>query len=243
MPKLNQLLAIEKGVKNRQNQVITEAYHKIQKANLFSGIARKFTPVNEDGEQLPPENQLVQERADALLNGTANAWAELINITSSKDDANTSARADVVVDGVTVLKQVPTTTLLFLEKQLVDLHTFISKLPKLDPTEKWEFSNEQNCFATEPAKTRSTKKVMRNHVLAKATDKHPEQVQVYTEDVTVGHWDTTKYSGAYPAKKISELLEKVEKLQRAVHFARETANTVDAPVKTLGQDLFGYLLG
>lgn len=242
MPKLNQVVAIEKGVKNQQNQVITEAYHQIQKANLFSGIARQYRPKDEEGDKLPGESTQVQARAEGLLAATASTWGALIDITITKDTANQIAKGDIEVDGVTVLKDVPVPTLLFLEKQLVDLHTFIKKLPVLDPSERWDRDAAQDCWATKPAETVRTKKVMRNHVKAEATDKHPAQVEVYNEDVVAGFWSTIKYSGAMPAARIAELLSRVEKLQRAVKFARESANTIDVTPVKAGEKLFGYLL-
>lgn len=36
--------------------------------------------------------------------------------------------------------------------------------------------------------------------------------KVYYEDVPVGYWTTVKFSGALPAKRVNELLERVEKL-------------------------------
>lgn len=243
MPKLNQIVAIEKGVKNQQNAVITEAYHTIQKSNLFSGIARSYRPKDEDGDKLPSESTQVQQRVDKLLQTTSQTWSELVDITMTKDVANCEAKADVVVDGITVLKDVPVTTLLFLEKQLVDVHTFIKKLPVLDPSERWERDAAQDCWATQPTETVRTKKILRNHVKAAATDKHPAQVDVYNEDVVAGYWSTIKYSGAMPAARISELLTKVEKLQRAVKFAREAANVIDVTPIKAGESLFGYLLG
>ena len=101
-------------------------------------------------------------------------------------------------------------TLLFLEKQLVDMHTFIKKLPVLDPSETWISDAAQDCYATEAVETIRTKKVPRNHVKAEATEKHPAQVEVYYEDLTVGFWRTVKYSGALPARRVAALLERVE---------------------------------
>ncbi len=64
-------------------------------------------------------------------------WTELWNLVLTQDTGNQSARADVVVAGKTVLANVPVTTLLFLDKQVDDLETFVSKLPTPDPTDEW----------------------------------------------------------------------------------------------------------
>jgi hypothetical protein len=133
----------------------------------------------------------------------------------------------VVVDGKTLLAQVPVTYLLFLEKELVDMHTFVRKLPVLDASDSWTFDPSADTYATEPMQTVRTKKIPRNHVKAEATEHHPAQVEVYYEDVAVGYWRTVKFSGALPARRVNELLERVERLQQAVKFAREEANNLE----------------
>jgi hypothetical protein len=147
------------------------------------------------------------------------------------------------VEGEVLLPAVPATYLLFLEKQLTDMHTFVGKLPVLDASESWTFDQASDSWATDPVQTTKTKKIPRNHVKAEATEKHPAQVEVYYEDVVVGHWRTMKFSGALPASRIKELLERVDKLQQAVKFAREEANNSEVTDQQIGDKVFGYLLG
>lgn len=241
--KLNQIIAIEKGTKSRSLQELTEAHRDLQKPALLSGISRTYRPKDEEGEQLPPESTKVQLKADEIIRKTVATLTKLFDVTATKDWANCKARADVVVDGNTLLKDVPATYLLFLEKQLVDLHTFIKKLPELDASETWNFDASADCWATEPVQTVRTKKVPRNHVKAEATEKHPAQVEVYYEDITVGYWRTVKFSGALPAQRVNELLTRVEKLQEAVKFAREEANNLEVEDIKTGAAIFSYLFG
>jgi hypothetical protein len=243
MAKLNQIIAVEKGVKSRSFQELTEAHHALQKPTLLSGISRTYRPKDEEGETLPPESTKVQVKSEEVLRQTASILTRLFDVTASKDWANCVARANVVVEGRTILSDVPITYLLFLEKQLTDIHTFIKKLPVLDASESWIFDASADCWATEPVQTLRTKKIPRNHVKAEATDKHPAQVEVYYEDVTVGFWRTLKFSGAMPAKRVNELLERVEKLQAAVKYAREEANATEASEQKVGERFFEYLLG
>jgi hypothetical protein len=140
-----------------------------------------------------------------------------------------------------IASDVPVTYLLFLEKQLTDLYTFVDKLPALDPSEHWTFSESAGHYAADPVQTTRTKKVPRNHVKAEATEKHPAQVEVYYEDITVGYWRTVKFSGALPARRINELTERVEKLQQAVKFAREEANGLEVTEQQTGEKVFRYL--
>ena len=87
-----------------------------------------------------------------------------------------------------------------------------------------------------------TKKVPRNHVKAEATKEHPAQVEVYHEDVVVGHWRTVRFSGALPARRVNELTDRVERLQRAVKFAREEANLREVEQQEVGAKVFEFLL-
>ncbi len=242
MARLNQIIAVEKGVKSRSYSELTEAHHGLQKAALLAGIARTYQPRDEEGEQYPPESTRVQLRAEEVLRRTADTLTRLFDVTATKDWANCEAKADVRIDGDVLLAAVPATYLLFLEKQLADLHTFVAKLPVLDAAESWGYDEAADCFATDPVQTTKTKKIPRNHVKAEATEKHPAQVEVYYEDIVVGHWRTVKFSGALPASRVKELLERVDRLQQAVKFAREEANNTEVTDQHVGERVFAYLL-
>jgi hypothetical protein len=239
--KLNQIIAVEKGIKSGSLRDLTDAHHGLQKAALLAGLSRVYQPKDEEGEQLPPESTRVQIKADEVLRKTAAIMTRLFDVTATKDWANCTAKADITVDGRTILRDVPVSYLLFLEKQLTDLHTFVKKLPILDAAEAWTFDDSADCWKTEPVRTNRSKKVPRNHVKAEATEKHPAQVEVYYEDIAVGHWTTVKFSGALPAKQVNELLDRVERLQRAVKFAREEANGAEVTDQHTGDAVFRYL--
>ena len=66
---------------------------------------------------------------------------------------------------------------------------------------------------------------------------------MYHEDVVVGYWKTVKFSGALPATRIKELLDRVDKLQQAVKYAREEANNTEVTDQHVGDTVFGYLFG
>ncbi|GLW10444.1 hypothetical protein Misp01_55720 [Microtetraspora sp. NBRC 13810] len=243
MTKLNQILAVEKGVKSDVQRKVTDAYHAIQKTPLLSGISRTYQPIDDEGEQLPSESTRVQVQAGEVLKDVGTALTRLFDVTATKDWANCAARASVRIDGTVLLEDVPVTYLLFLEKQLTDVHAFISKLPVLDPAETWSVDENTDTWRTEPVRTTRTKKVPRNHVLAEATDKHPAQVQVFTEDVVVGYWTKVAFSGALPQRRVNELLVRVQKLQDAVKYAREEANGTGVTDQKIGDRVFAYLLG
>ena len=176
-----------------------------------------------------------------MLAGIQKTLSELFDLTLTKDTGNQQARADIVVDGNTLLKDVPATYLIFLEKQLVDLRTFIGNLPQLDPAEEWTFDAAKDCWVTQPSENVKTKKVPRAFVKAEATEKHPAQVETYHEDVPVGTWAMVKMAGAFPAARIRVLSERVDRLLKACKLARETANSVEVSDKKAGDVVLGYL--
>ncbi|KUJ68812.1 hypothetical protein ACZ90_15525 [Streptomyces albus subsp. albus] len=243
MAKLNQIIAVEKGVKSKTQQDLAAAQHGLQKPALLAGISRTYQPKDEEGEQLPPESTRVQVKAEDVLRETATTLTRLFDVTATKDWANCTARADVTVEGRTLLREAPVSYLLFLEKQLSDLGAFLRRLPILDAAESWALDPSTDAWKTDPVRTVRTKKVPRNHVKAEATEKHPAQVEVYYEDIPVGYWTTVKFSGALPARRVNELLDRVEKLQQAVKFAREEANSVEVTDERVGDAVFGYLFG
>lgn len=238
---LNQIIAIQKGVISQAERGLTSIYHKLQKGGLLSGISRTYQPLDELGEQLPPESTRVQLNVEDALKEVAGLLTRLFDVTATKDYANCSAFGNVVVDGVTILEDVPVTYLLFLEKQLVNLHTLVVKLPTLDPSSAWSYDLTSASWRADQVRTTRTKKVPRNHVKAEATDKHPAQVEVYHEDVVVGYWTKVDFSGAMPQDRVNEIAARVEKLQEAVKFGREQANGREVTDQSIGSVVFGYL--
>lgn len=244
MPKLNQTLAVEKTIKTVNGEIITNAYQQLQKTALMEGLSRIYTPKDDEGDKLPPEIKNVQATVEDIFSIVADAYAKIYDVTATKDYGNCRGKAfaDVTIGGHILIKEAPSVFLVFLEKQLSELYTVIKKLPVLDPAERWEKDPSQNYYVTEPVGTSKTKKVLRNHVKSDSTDKHPAQVETYTEDVLVGVWQTVKFSGAITVGRRRQLLERVETLQEAVKFSREKANAAEVENITVGEDIFRYLL-
>lgn len=241
MAKLNQFIAIASGIENKSKTELTEAYHALQKPALLFGIARTYKPKDEDGEKLPAENTLLQARVEDILKETAAIMTRHFDIIATRDYANCNAFADVVIDDHKILERVPVPYLLFIEKRLVDIHTMVSKLPTLDPSEQWAPDPATRSYASKVVETIKTKKIPRNHVKAEATQHHPAQVETFHEDITVGHWTTQKFSGAITAERQKKILDRVVSLQRAVKFAREHANSIDVKEQKVGQPVFEFL--
>ena len=242
MSKLNQIIAIEKGVKSRVYGEITELNKAIQKPDLFNGFSKMYEKKDEDGEDLPPENKRVQFVSDDVLRQVDRSLSELMQVTARKDWTNCVAKASVKIDGKELLPAAPVSFLLFLEKQLTDIHTLISNMPVLDEAEDWNQDVNSGLYKTSVTKTHRTKKVPKPIVLYPATPEHPAQTQMVAEDIIVGFWNQTKHSGALPKPQKQAIQERVETLLKAVKEAREEANNCDEEVTpNIGNAVFSYL--
>jgi hypothetical protein len=239
--KLNQVIAIEKGAKNRIYSAITELHKNSQKPDLYYGFNKSYESKEEGGEQFPPEQKKVVMRSEDVLGEARKLFTEIMDITATKDFANMSACADIKIGENVLVKDVPVPYLLFLEKQLTDLRTFIDKLPVLDEADDWSKDEASGLFKTASLKTHRTQKVSEPIVLYDATKEHPAQTQLITKDVVVGYWNQVKHSGAITRGDKRQLLEKVERVLEAVKTAREEANSVEAPNKKVGADILDYL--
>jgi hypothetical protein len=243
MPKLNQIIAVVNGKKTEAQKALTQIYRKSDNTELFNGLSRTYKPKDDDGDRFPDENKPVITTVEQSVVEFKDVMTGLLDVVATQDYSNGDAKADVVVDGEVILPQVPVTYLLFLEKQLVNFENFVSKLPTLDAAETWSYDDNTGMYVSEVNRTLKTKKVLQSKVLYEATDKHPAQIEKWNEDVVIGEWLNKKVSGAISAKDRKVLVEKVKRLQDAVKFAREQANSVDVQNVEVGSKIFNYLLG
>jgi hypothetical protein len=244
MPKLNQINALVTGRKSDTEKAVTEIYKLIQKEALFNGFERGYKPHDEEqGERLPPESQKVQQEARKLIDLTRAKWTELWDLTLTQDTGNQLAKADILVDGKAVLKGVPVTNLLFLEKQVNDVETFIAKLPTPDPAEEWTYDPAIGLLRGRPNQSVRTKKEPTRFEKAPATKEHPAQVEILYIDIPVGTWTKIQYSGALPADEKNAILARLRKLKDAIKVAREQANLTETEPRKAGDSLFAYILG
>lgn len=239
--KLHQLLPIIQKVKDETKKVKTAIYQSIQKKDNFEGLARTYSPVNDDGYVYPSEGKPVVTLTKVALNQFAEAQIELFDTCYAQDRANQEAKADIIVEGKVILADVPITHLLFLEKQIDDIKTFLEKIPTLDATEEWVFNNSLCCYESVPKKTAKTKKITKPVVFYEATVNHPAQVKEVSEDIVEGTWTTIKRSGAYSYQSVVELRTKVIALEKAILEARERANQIDVKVEKTSSKLLNYL--
>lgn len=245
MTKLHQILAVESGIRTQTQADLAKLHTPVSHHQLLLGQTRTYTPLEEDGEKIPPERALLQVRLPSVLAKTAKVWEKLLDVTATRDFANCDAKADVKLDnGTVILKQAPATYLLWLEKKLQELHSFICSLPLLPPEIEWVWDKTQNCFRNKEAiVTTRTAKVFYAHQLAPATPEHPAQVNEKSREQVIGHYHTLRFCGAFELETAQEMKGRVEELFRAVKFAREEANRIDVVDQKVGKGLLSYIFG
>jgi hypothetical protein len=240
--KLNQVIAIEKGIKSRVCAKISDLYKIIQKPDFFNGFYKAYLRKDEEGEDFPSENKKVIYKTDELLKEFLEAQKEVLNVTFTKDTSNCYAFANIEVDGEVLLEKVPASFLIYLEKEFTNMRTFIGAMPVLEESEDWLKDDNSGLYKTMATKTHKTKKVQRPIVLYEATKEHVAQTQLISEDVVVGYWDTIKQSGAMPVPMKKKLLANIDTLLKSIKIAREQANNTDIQNLEIGNKLFDYLL-
>lgn len=242
--KLNQIIAVEKGLKDRVHKASTTIYQHLGKGDIHQGISRTYAPLTEEGEKFPPENKYVQAKVTEAIKTLRDMWTAVSDVTFTKDCGNTVAKADIVIDGTVIAKDVPPTFLLYLEKTLTDVRTVLASLPKLDPADKWIWNAQQGFFESVPFQTARTKKVTEFVVVPGSGV--PEkgvapQVREVSNDVLAGYWTTVKFSATMEPTAIKELVDRTDALLKAVKFAREAANSQEISQMKIGDALFSYI--
>lgn len=240
---MNQVIAISNGEKSRKQKVLSQTYQSLQQVTLFEGFSKRYAPSDEEGAELPDEDKKVQMTVQQAIKEAVDVMTNMFNVVATQDVGNCHATAHVVLDHTVILENVPATYLIFLEKQLIDIETFISKFPVLDPAEDWSWNTNTACYASKPKKTHKTKKIHDVLVKYKATEQHPAQTELITKDEIIGYWTTIKFSGNIEKDYKDALLEKVRKLIKAVKFAREAANSEEVKKMYFGKQVLDYIFG
>ena len=245
--RLSEIIAVEKGIKNRVNTATSELYKVLLKTEKFSGYQKTYVAKNEDGDSIPPERKEVELRAEDVLLQDAKLYTELVDVILTKDMGNRVASADVEVNGTALLSNVPATTLLYLEKLLLDVRSFVERLPVLDAGSIWTYDANARLYRSEPSATNRTKKVEKALVLYDAVVRDgvgiPAQTKTTSEDITIGTYTKVEQCGAMPLPRKEKILARVDELLISVRQARTRANTVEVEQSKIGQVLFDYLLG
>ena len=237
--KLNQALAEEALQRTRRDEG-----HKWFTAGIRSmvmdGARKVYTPNDEDGEQLPPDEKIVQDTGPAVLRQLVDYYIPYMDAVATKDFGNVEARADVILDGKTVLAGAPVPHLLFVEKMLGEWRGYINAMPQRDRAKRWE-RQEGDIWETDAVTQNRSIKAQLPVEVSPATKEHKAQVMVMEKANFVGTYQTVHTSGAYSQEEKETLLHRIDALLGAVRRAREQANTTEIDTRDIAQCLFNNI--
>ena len=238
--RLNQLLGVRKSVNSEAGRTFVDVARNAQKEQLMQGLTRNYEPLDDDGDQLPSEFQKVQFSVADLNDRLTTALARMYDVNASVDKTNQTASASLKFGG-NVIDDVPVTTLMWLDKQLTELASYVGKLPILDPAFDWEYDEHTGTYRTQVVKTHRSTKITKPIVLYPATEKHAAQTQMAVEDKITGYWSAQKLSGAIPLAEVRAILERLGIIREAVITAREEANTAPVEDVEIGDTILGWV--
>lgn len=244
--KLHELLAVKENVDNQAKQMRTDLTATFEKKrHLFEETQKNFTPLEENAKTVREEQKDIQTSVYKEIGWISKILAKAMDVNYQIDLANTLAKADVLVDGEALLKDVPATNLLLLSKRMAEIKVLVDAIPTLDPAKGFRPDPDKGkgiYRAREVSKSR-TKKVNKVVTLAPATDKHPAQVQLVPEDVAIGTIQELEWSAMITPALKSDILERLEELTRAVKKAQAKANETQIEVtgNTIGKKILDYI--
>jgi hypothetical protein len=241
MTKLHHILAVERRVKTESQEQRTHALRQLQSPALFEGQTKTYKPLDNEGDPLPPVDDKVQFRVKDVLRDLIDSWVEKIDTIGEKHEGNTVARASVKIGDEVILADVPSTQLLFLEKELDDLRTIVMAAPVLSSDVRWTFNSSLGLHESPEMVSNRNAKTVKAVTLAPATDKHPAQVQPVNVDTVIGQYTQVRFSGQLTPVERRQLLDRIKILQAAVKQARETANTVETDAVHHGKLILDFV--
>lgn len=242
---LHQIISVRKTEAASSRDRLTALHHTSQKPDLYLGLQKTYAPLSEGGETVPPEVKPVEQNAQAIFAQLKKIMSLPMDLQASLDWTNCVAKADVVIDGQTILKGAPVSYLLYLEKTLTDFKTFVSKIPQLEAAKVWTYDAHTKTYRSDAMTTNRTKKTTRPIVKYDAVikDGHalPAQTEMITEDVVIGLYTTVHLSGAISSSEKEVIVDRISALLSAVKSARAEANSAQAVDVSAADAIFGYI--
>ena len=245
--KLHELLAVEKNHETQAAKLRTELQKTFtDKKHLFGMKIVTFKPSAEGSAAVTESQSDIQTTVKKEIEWLCPILARALDASHQIDVANTMAKADIITeDNDTLLKDVPAPSLLRLEHRLDELRHLVVSLPTLDPAKGFRPDDQKGdgyYKAMDVAKAR-TKKEFKPVVMVPATKEHPAQVEKLYEDVAIGTIQEQEWSSIITPARKADVLERLDKLSRAVKKARARANEqkVDVADAKIGKALLDYV--
>lgn len=251
MPKLHEVLAVEKTLVGSWNKLYEETMSKLgSPSDYFVGHSKSLsmiddTPANKALERQAEEHKQVTTTVPDTIEYALDLFARAEDLQYAKNATNRRAGADVMWKGQVLLKDMPVDQLLGLEARLAKLRAMYEKMPTLAGSKQWDLVPSMGAHVWQgkhPDVNTKTDKVMVPVTLAPATDKHPAQVEKVMKDLVVGTSTTIHRSGCATTNQKAAALKMIDELITEVKQARMRANQTEAVTDKIGAALVAVLM-
>jgi len=243
---LHEVLAVVGSLKGAKEKIHSETLNTfIKRMSHFNGMHRKLEMFDDSRkkEEVEEHNALVTTVNDKLkyMRGS---FEKFWDSKLQKEKGSQLAVADIIVDDITIAKEVPVYFLLEMESEIKSLREVYDAIPTLQPGVEWkkdESIGEGIYKAVHPIVKNKTEKAYHHNVMVPATEHHPAQVREWTQDEPVGQYIEDRWTGMLSPAEKSVLLEKIDKLARAIKRARQRANKQELGNDKIGSSIFDYI--
>jgi hypothetical protein len=247
-PMLHELLAVLGDLEGKFKRVVEEGHDTFSKKRThflgYHKTLRMFDERDKQQEAAGEEHKEITDTVVSKLNYLKPDVVRLFDGLLQKEATNQNAKADLVVNGVTLGADLPATWLLSMEAKLKELRGLYEAIPTLDPGVKWEKDTQaaEGIYrAAHPEVKAKTMQEVAYKILVPATTEHPAQVETWKENKPVGEYITQMFSGCVTPHEKSVMLGRIDDLLRAVKKARMRANNTPALKITIGKKIMEYI--
>ncbi len=249
VPQLHEILAVESDAEKTASENLSAIKDQFtSKGHLFVGVEKRLEMYDEKDKYMEKgfkEKQEVTLTVTDVLNDVSSHLIRHIDILAQKERTNQNAREDVTLpNGKTIIKDIPATMLLGLERWIKRWKTLYLAIPTRQSGLQWnpDKSIGKNIFMlAEPEKKHKTKNRTFHKVVYEATKEHAAQIHEWTEDVPVGQYITNHWSGMISQAQKTDLIERIDMLLSAVKKARMRANTQEVAKIEIGKKLINFI--
>ena len=249
MSKLHEILAVEGELEGLFKKMLIETQKTFSdKPAFFIGSERHYTSFLDEKENdvEASEHQELVTTVKAKLLYLCRPVVRFFDAVLQKDTANQAAVADITIGDKVLATGVPATTLLGYENKMKLMRPVFAAIPTLQSGVKWipDPDMGEDIYKQEhPAEAIKARKVRKYVTVTAATEHHPADVREEMNEEKTGKYIKTTWSGMVTPARKSEILERFDKLARAIKQARQRANCVEVKNVTVGQKLIDYILG
>lgn len=249
MAKLHELLAVQGSLRTQAEATRNDLVNTFEKKRAhFSEIVKTFKSLKENVDDKVEEKLGLQTTIAKELEWISEKLAKSIDSAHQVDVANTIARADVVLDdGTVLLKDIPATSLLQLEKRIDEVRTLVAAIPTLDPTKAFEPDSARGdgIYKARDTEKPRTEKTFEYVVMVAPTEKHPAQVKELNTDKPIGTIIQQEWSSLITVADKGDMLDRAESLGRAIKRALSRANDQEVNQKEnkIAASLLDFVFG